>query len=92
MMNKTDLIGEVARKADFTRSTAKVAVEAVLDVITEALSEGDTVQLIGFGTFEVRDRAERQGKNPATGESMLIPARKVPAFKPGSVLKSAVND
>ena len=89
-MNKTELIAAVAEKADLSKKDADAAVAAVLDAVTAALADGDKVQLIGFGTFEVRERAERQGRNPKTGEAMTIAASKVPAFKAGNALKNAV--
>ena len=90
-MNKTELIAAVAEKAEISKKDAEKAVGAVIDVITKALVEGDKVQLVGFGTFEVRQRNARTGKNPATGEEIEIPASKVPAFKAGRGLKDAVN-
>ncbi|NLC76248.1 MAG: HU family DNA-binding protein [Clostridia bacterium] len=90
-MNKTDLVNAVAEKAELTKKEAERAVSAVFASIEEALAQGDRVQLVGFGTFEVRDRAERTGRNPKTGEEITIPASKVPAFKPGKALKEAVD-
>ncbi len=90
-MNKTDLINNVAEQAELTKKDATKAVDAVLDTIFSALKTGDTVQLIGFGNFEVRDRAARTGRNPQTGEEIEIAASKMPAFKPGKALKEAVN-
>lgn len=90
-MNKTELINKVAEATDATKKDAGKAVEAVLDAITEALREGDKVQLVGFGNFEVRERAARKGRNPQTGEEIEIAASKVPAFKPGKQLKENVN-
>lgn len=90
-MNKTELIAAVAEKAELKKTEAEKAVNAVIAAITEAMVEGDKVQLVGFGTFEVRERAEREGKNPRTGEKIAIPASKVPAFKAGKSLKDAVN-
>ncbi len=89
-MNKTDLVNSVAEKAEFSKKDADKAVTAVIESITEALVDGDKVQLVGFGTFEVRDRAAKQGHNPKTGEPMTIPASKLPAFKAGKALKDAV--
>ncbi len=89
-MNKTELIAAVAAKEGISKKCADAAVNAVLDSITEALAKGEAVQLIGFGTFEVRERAEKQGINPATKEAITIPAAKVPAFKAGKALKEAV--
>lgn len=90
-MNKTELIARVAEKTDLTKKAAGDAVEAVLETITEALAEGNKVTLVGFGTFEVRDRAARRGVNPATGEAIDIPASRVPAFKAGKSLKETVS-
>lgn len=90
-MNKTDLIHKVAEKVSSTKKVAEEHVNAILDVIEEALAAGDDVQLIGFGTFESRERAERTGRNPQTGEEITIPAGKVPAFKAGKALKEAVK-
>ncbi|HZG60279.1 MAG TPA: HU family DNA-binding protein [Anoxybacillus sp.] len=90
-MNKTDLINSVAEASGLSKKDATKAVDAVFESITEALKNGDKVQLIGFGNFEVRERAARKGRNPQTGEEMEIPASKVPAFKPGKALKDAVK-
>ena len=90
-MNKSELIAAVAKQADLTKKDAEAAVNAVTDVITDALKAGDKVQLVGFGTFETRERAARTGKNPRTGESIEIAASKVPAFKAGKALKDTVN-
>ena len=89
-MNKTELVNAVAEKADFSKKDADKAVAAVLDSITDALAQGDKVQIVGFGTFEVRARAEKQGRNPKTGEAMIVPASNLPAFKAGKSLKEAV--
>ena len=89
-MNKTELIAAVAAKEEISKKAADAAVNAVLDAITASLAKGEAVQLIGFGTFEVRERAEKQGINPATKETITIPAAKVPAFKAGKALKDAV--
>lgn len=91
-MNKTDLVNAVAEKAEFSKKDADKAVAAVIESITDALVSGDKVQLVGFGTFEVRDRAAKQGHNPKTGEAMLVPASKLPAFKAGKALKDAVSN
>ena len=88
--NKTELVNAVAEKADFSKKDADKAVAAVLDSITDALAQGDKVQIVGFGTFEVRARAEKQGRNPKTGEAMIVPASNLPAFKAGKALKEAV--
>ncbi|MBA2870168.1 MULTISPECIES: HU family DNA-binding protein [Bacillales] len=90
-MNKTELINSVAEASGLSKKDATKAVDAVFESITEALKNGDKVQLIGFGNFEVRERAARKGRNPQTGEEMEIPASKVPAFKPGKALKDAVK-
>ncbi len=90
-MNKTDLINTVAEQGEISKKDATKAVDAVFDAITETLQKGDKVQLIGFGNFEVRERASRKGRNPQTGEEIEIPASKVPAFKPGKALKDAVK-
>jgi DNA-binding protein HU-beta len=90
-MNKTDLINKVAEATEMKKKDASLAVEAVLNAITEALKAGEKVQLIGFGNFEVKDRQARKGRNPRTGEEIEIPATKVPSFKPGKQLKEDVN-
>jgi DNA-binding protein HU-beta len=90
-MNKTDLIAAVAAQASLTKKDAEKALSAVINSITNAMAEGDKVQLVGFGTFEVRARDARKGKNPRTGEVINIPASKVPAFKAGKALKDIVN-
>ena len=87
-MTKAELVAVVAEKADMTKKDAEAAISAVIDSITDALVKGDKVQLVGFGTFEVRARAEREGVNPQTHEK--IEATKVPAFKAGRALKDAV--
>ncbi len=89
-MTKTDLISAVAGKAELTKKDADKAVSAVIEAITEALVNGEKVSLVGFGTFEVRERAAKEGINPATKEKMAIPAKKVPAFKAGKAFKDAV--
>ncbi|MGN0636382.1 MAG: HU family DNA-binding protein [Acutalibacteraceae bacterium] len=90
-MNKAKLIQAVAAKAEIDKKTADKAVNAVLDAITETMTAGEKVQLIGFGSFEVRERAEKQARNPRTGEVVTAPACKVPAFKAGSALKTVIN-
>ncbi|MBK1734550.1 DNA-binding protein HU [Halorhodospira abdelmalekii] len=90
-MNKTELIEAVADSADLSKAAASRAVDAVVESVTEALREGDQVTLVGFGTFTVRERAARTGRNPQTGEALNIPASRVPAFKPGKALKDAIN-
>lgn len=89
-MNKTELIAATAEKANLSKKDTEAAVNAVIDVITEALKKGDKVQLVGFGSFETRERAARVGRNPKTKETIKIAASKVPAFKPGKALKDAV--
>ena len=91
-MNKTELIAAVAEKTDLSKKDADAAVSAVLGAITDALKAGDKIQLVGFGTFEVRNRAAKQGRNPRTNETMTVPASKVPAFKAGKALKDAVAE
>ncbi len=91
-MNKTELIAAVAEKTDLSKKDADAAVSAVLGAKTDALKAGDKIQLVGFGTFEVRNRAAKQGRNPRTGETMTVPASKVPAFKAGKALKDAVAE
>lgn len=90
-MNKTELTDAVAAAADITKADASKALDAVLSSITAALASGEQISLIGFGTFLVRDRAARVGRNPQTGAEIQIAAAKVPAFKPGKALKDAVN-
>lgn len=90
-LNKTELINKVADVTQMTKKDAGQAVEAVFSAITEALSAGEKVQLIGFGNFEVHNRAARKGRNPQTGEEIEIPERKVPSFKAGKQLKEEVN-
>lgn len=86
-MNKVELIAKVAQKSGLKKKDVETAVNALLDTIGQALKKGDKVQLIGFGTFETRKRAARNGRNPQTGAVIKIPATKVPAFKPGAKLK-----
>lgn len=90
-MNKTELINSVAEAAGLTKKDSTKAVEAVFDTIQSTLANGDKVQLIGFGNFEVRERAARKGRNPQSGEEIEIAASKVPAFKAGKALKDAVK-
>ncbi|MBM7094662.1 MULTISPECIES: HU family DNA-binding protein [Alteribacter] len=90
-MNKTELINAVSEKTELSKKDATNAVDAVFDVITGSLQNAEKVQLIGFGNFEVRERAARKGRNPQTGEEIEIPASNVPAFKPGKALKDAVK-
>ncbi|RPK14797.1 HU family DNA-binding protein [Priestia endophytica] len=90
-MNKTELVNAVAEQSELTKQDATKAVDALLKTISDTLSKEEKIQLIGFGTFEVRERAARTGRNPQTGEEMQIAASKVPAFKPGKELKEAVK-
>ena len=90
-MNKSDLVDAVAENADLTKARAGQAVEAALDAITGALKNGGSVALVGFGTFSVRERGARTGRNPRTGESIEIAASRAPAFKAGKALKDAVS-
>ena len=89
-MNKTDLINAVSESANLTKKEAGLAVDAVFESIQKSLSNGEKVQLIGFGNFEVRERAARKGRNPQTGATLEIKASKVPSFKAGKGLKDAV--
>lgn len=90
-MNKTELIDAVAEGADISKAAATRAVDTMLNSISKSLANGDQVTLVGFGTFSVKDRAARTGRNPRTGEPINIPAAKVPGFKAGKALKDAVN-
>ena len=89
-MNKAELISAVAMKADVSKKDAEAVLTAALDTITEALAEGEKVQLVGFGSFELKKRAARLGRNPKTKEAIEIPASVVPTFKPGTAMKDAV--
>ncbi|HDO1325413.1 TPA: DNA-binding protein HU-beta [Aeromonas veronii] len=90
-MNKSQLIDKIADGADISKAAAGRALDAFIDAVGEALKEGDQVALVGFGTFGVRERAARSGRNPQTGATIEIAAGKVPAFKAGKALKDAVN-
>jgi DNA-binding protein HU-beta len=90
-MNKTELVAAMADKAGLTKKDADAALKAFTEVIEETLKAGDSIQLVGFGTFEVAERAERTGRNPQTGAEMVIPASKAPKFKAGKALKDALN-
>ena len=90
-MNKAELIDAIADSADISKAAASRALDAVINSITDTLKEGNQVSLVGFGTFSVKERAERTGRNPQTGAPIKIAAAKVPGFKPGKVLKDAVN-
>ena len=90
-MNKAELIVAMAEAADMSRKDAEKALKAFTDVIAEELKKGEKVQIVGFGTFEVSERAEREGRNPQSGEAMMIAASKAPKFKAGKALKDLVN-
>lgn len=90
-MNKTELIAAVAEKAELSKKDAEKALKAFTDVVTEELAKGEKIQLVGFGTFEVSERAAREGRNPKTGEKMQVAASKTPKFKAGKALKDQVN-
>ena len=90
-MNKADLVNAIATKTGASKKASEEALNALVDSITGALKKGDKVQLVGFGSFEVKKRAARKGRNPQTGEEIKIPASKAPAFKAGKALKDAVN-
>ena len=91
VVNKSELIDAVAESADISKVKAALAVDGVTSAVTSALSDGDQVTLVGFGTFSVRDRAARTGRNPRTGEEIKIAEARIPAFKAGKALKNAVN-
>lgn len=91
-MNKSELIDAVAERSGLTKADTTKAVNAWIETLTEAMQRGDDVVLVGFGTFSVKERAARAGRNPKTGEVLHIPASKSPAFKPGKALKEAVNE
>ncbi|NQD38717.1 HU family DNA-binding protein [Permianibacter sp. IMCC34836] len=91
-MNKTELIDAIAVGADISKASAARALDAMLDAVTDALRKGDQVALVGFGTYVVKERAARTGRNPQTGAEINIAAAKVPGFKPGKALKDAVNE
>jgi len=90
-MNKGELIAAVAQRTEATNKQTDAILSAAIDVISDAVASGDKVTLVGFGSFERRDRKEREGRNPKTGETMVIPATKVPAFSPGKKLKELVK-
>ena len=91
IMNKAELIAAVAENAELTKKDAEKAVKAFIEVVTDELKKGEKVQLVGFGTFEVSERAAREGRNPQTGETMEIKASKTPKFKAGKALKDMMN-
>lgn len=90
-MNKTELVTAIAEKSELSKKDAEKALKAFSDVVSEELAKGGKVQLVGFGTFEVSERAQREGRNPHTGEPMTIAASKTPKFKAGKALKDLVN-
>ena len=90
-MNKTEFVAAIAEKAEISKKDADKAVAALIETVTETLKAGGEIQLVGFGTFKVSERAERPGRNPKTKEAIVIPASKVPAFKAGAALKNAVK-
>ena len=90
-MNKTELIAAIAEKTELSRKDAEKALKAFTEVVEEELKKGEKIQLVGFGTFEVSERAARKGRNPQTGETMQIAASKSPKFKAGKALKDAIN-
>lgn len=90
-MNKTELVAAIAEKAEISKKDSEKALKAFIDVVSEQLKKGDKVQLVGFGTFEISERAAREGRNPHTGKTMNIAACKAPKFKAGKALKDAVN-
>ncbi|WP_152393962.1 HU family DNA-binding protein [Paenibacillus guangzhouensis] len=90
-MNKSELIAQVAEATELSKKDVTKAVDAVFDAISAALQNGDKVQLVGFGNFEVRERSARKGRNPQTGQEIEIPASKIPAFKPGKALKDGIK-
>ena len=90
-MNKTELVAAIAENANISKKDAEGALKAFVDVVTEELKKGEKIQLVGFGTFEVSERAERTGRNPRSGETMKIEASKAPKFKAGKALKDAIN-
>jgi len=90
-MTKAELVDEVARQADLTRKHSEVIVDAVFSSIVDALTQGDKIELRGFGSFRVRRRGSRTGRNPKTGQGVVVPAKKVPYFKPGKELRELIN-
>ena len=91
-MNKTELVAAIAKKTELSKKDAEKALKAFTDVVAEELKKGEKIQLVGFGTFEVTERAAREGRNPRTGEMMSIAASKAPQFKAGKALKDIVNE
>lgn len=91
-MNKAELVTAIAEKTELSKKDAEQALKAFIDVVTEELTKGEKIQLVGFGTFEVTERAAREGRNPQTGETMKIAASKAPKFKAGKALKDMINN
>ncbi|MFM2478444.1 HU family DNA-binding protein [Celerinatantimonas sp. MCCC 1A17872] len=91
-MNKAQLVDKIASGADMSKAAAGRVLDSMLEVISESLKEGDSISIIGFGTFQTRERAARSGRNPQTGQEIEIPAARVPAFKAGKLLKDSVNE
>ncbi|HIZ65242.1 MAG TPA: HU family DNA-binding protein [Candidatus Blautia pullicola] len=91
-MNRTELVAAMAEKTQLSKKDAEAALKAFIDVVSEEMKKGEKVQLVGFGTFEVSERAAREGRNPQTGETMTIAASKTPKFKAGKALKDMVNE
>ncbi|MBT3010783.1 MAG: HU family DNA-binding protein [Candidatus Thiodiazotropha endolucinida] len=90
-MNKAELIEAMAESADISKAAAGRALDGMVDAVTKAMKEGDTLSLVGFGTFSVKERAAREGRNPQTGETIKIKASRIPSFKAGKALKDAIN-
>ncbi|MSS63930.1 HU family DNA-binding protein [Velocimicrobium porci] len=90
-MNKAELVAAIAEKTELSKKDTEKALKAFIDVVTDELKKGEKIQLVGFGTFEVSERAAREGRNPQTGETMKIAASKAPKFKAGKALKDAIN-
>lgn len=90
-MNKTELVAAIAEKSELSKKDSEKALKAFIDTVTDELKKGEKIQLVGFGTFEVSERAERTGRNPQTGKEMVIPASKAPKFKAGKALKDMIN-
>lgn len=90
-MNKAELVAAIAEKTELSKKDSEKALKAFIDVVTEELTKGEKIQLVGFGTFEVAHRAAREGRNPQTGKSMTIAASKAPKFKAGKALKDTIN-
>lgn len=90
-MNKAELVAAIAEKTELSKKDSEKALKAFIDVVTEELAKGEKIQLVGFGTFEVAERAAREGRNPQSGEVMNIPASKAPKFKAGKALKDIIN-